>query len=136
MSQQSAGVAILLAFTAIITAYLGNEYGKKALLYFIIIEFCFITAFIIATQKRDKKIDNILIDDGDKIVVNGVFKKKEFSKNEVIKIIVTKDFLSKVFDFSRVTIQTKQGQQNLYTAHVSLEIKEDSRITHSRLELH
>ncbi len=104
----------------LIFGFLLNHNNKplaQKLPYYIMWELLIIGIFLkyrydLANQHRILQVHN------GKLLVRGVWGRKEIPIDEILSLEVRRAFVARVFDWSQVIVQTKMGKVNIYTQRI------------------
>ena len=75
----------------------------------------FEVVFVVLFYYRNKINQDIIQVNGKKITIKGIFKNIELSKDDINKFVVKKNFISKIMDWSLITITTNARTYRIYT---------------------
>lgn len=66
-----------------------------------------------------KQHSTIIYEHGDYIAIKGIFTKLEVKKADIESCAVGKDFVSRINDWSKLTITTKSSRMTIYTKEIT-----------------
>jgi hypothetical protein len=112
--------AIWLLNVLIVVSYFlsVDKIGAHDIIRVAVFEMVLVASFLIK-GRYDKTARQVLLETDDRLIVTGVFRKLEFDRREVKKIVVAVDYLSKIFDTSKVQVFTDSGVFSIYTRRLS-----------------
>jgi hypothetical protein len=95
---------------------------RDHMLQFILCESGFIWFLFTYSRDEDASINDVLSAHNDIVRINGVFKEVILNKGEIKNISVERNFVSRVFDWSKVKIATNASDVIVYTKRIKLPI--------------
>ena len=81
-------------------------------------------SFYYKTLYDERKSNKRIIETGDFLIINGIFSKIRIDSRKIKSIRVSKNFFSKVFDWSKVIVTTYDSEKVIYTKHIKLPVVE------------
>lgn len=87
--------------------------------FLIFSETLFIFKILVQSLFLGKKQSAIIYEHGDYIAIKGIFTKLEVKKADIESCAVGKDFVSRINDWSKLTIVTKSSRMTIYTKEIT-----------------